>query len=139
MYIISNNYNRILQINGNQAWKLLNKTIVKNKIVDIVNCHQNPSVGPAMFEAETVFFRECHGDHLYFWLNNTKFPNIRDIYVDCDEPDVYDRFTSDINIYVVEEAVAGKRIKDNRPVDHRHVKVITKAYMQYMLKLANHE
>jgi hypothetical protein len=133
-------YNKLLQIKGNKAWESLNKCVVKNKIVDIVSCCNVYPEGPLLFNAETVFFRDCDGNHQYFWLNNTIFPNIQNIYINTYyEPDVYRRFTLDVNIYVTDNVFQKYHNIENNKLDigTRKINIITNDYMNYMLKIAN--
>lgn len=72
----------MFQIKGNYAWMLLNKCVIRHKNVDIVKCIDiRPPMGPLFFQAENVFFRSCDGNHIYYWLNTIKFPNIQKIRV----------------------------------------------------------
>ena len=133
-------YNYVLQINGNKAWNLLNQAIIKHKIVDIVKCNNvHPPVGPLVFQSEDVFFRPCDGNHIYYWLNNAKFPDIKNIYLDCHyEPQVYMRFDPKVNIYITENTIkCNLKIENNRiKVGNRHITVITKNYLNYLLKIS---
>ena len=79
-----------LQITGSQCWRLLHKKVVQSKKVKIVDCDNQPPIGPQSFDAEEVYFKHCNGNHLYYWLKPTKFPNVKKIYLDCPyEPMVY--------------------------------------------------
>lgn len=133
----------LLQIKGNNMWQSLNKTIVKNNIVDIVHCIDNhPASGPLIFESEIVFFRECDGNQLYYHLNPNRFPNLKSVYLNSHyEPQVYNRFPQNVNIYVTENVFTGRpyyEIVDNRVnLGRRYINVITKEYLNYLLKISN--
>ena len=133
----------LLQIKGNNMWRSLNKKIVNNTMVDIKGCIDNhPPSGPLKFESEIVFFRECDGNQLYYHLNPKKFPNLKCVYIDSYyEPEVYNRFPQDVNIYITENILDGRpwqKIIDNRVnVGNRYIKVITKEDLNYRLTIAN--
>lgn len=137
------NLGKVLQIKGNRAWELLNQSIIKNKIVDIVKCIDvHPPIGPLLFESENVFFRSCDGNHIYYWLNTKKFPKIKNIYLDCHfEPEVYMRFDKNVNIYVTENTFRGRpyyKIDNNRiNIGNRHITIITNEYLNYLLKISD--
>ena len=126
------------QIKGNSAWRALNKQIIKNKIVDIVNCVDNyPHIGPAMFNAEILFVRGCDNNHQYYWLIQSKFPNIKQIYIDTYfEPEIYCRFTPDVQIYLTDNTMHGREyiIKDNKvKIRNRTINIITNDYLNCIL------
>jgi len=138
--LINYKYNKLLQIKGNKTWKSLNKCIVKNKIVDIVGCYSVFPEGPLLFNAETVFFRNCDGNLQYYWLNNTKFPNIQNIYINTYfEPQVYQRFTPDVNIYITDNVIDKWYKIENNKLDlgRRNITIITNDYLNYILRIAS--
>lgn len=105
---ISIHSNVFLQIRGNTAWRLLDKTILHHKTIDIVNCVDNhPHTGPMLFSnAETVFFRLCDGNQLFYWLNKSKFPKLKNVYINSHfEPQVYQRFDNNVNLFITERTL----------------------------------
>lgn len=128
MNTIKHSYH-FIQIYGNASWKLLNQSVINQKIVDIVDCQNNyPNIGPLKFMAEEVYIRQCDRNHLYYWLHPKNFPYLKNLYIDSDdEPMVYDRFTN-VNIYITEDK--GK---------YKNVKIITKEYMNKLLSFHNNE
>lgn len=130
-----------LQIHGNKVWRSKNKKVIKSSIVDINHCIDNhPPVGPTMFESEIVFFRNCDENQLYYWLNPNKFPKAKHIFIDSHyEPEVYNRFPQEVNIYITENVIEGrpwqKRINDHVNVGSRYVRVIKPYFVNLYLHL----
>jgi hypothetical protein len=79
----NNNHNKIAIVNGDDEWNQLAHKVILNKTVCIQQCGDNKNLfnkAPVFKGCETLFFMHNDKNFVYYWMDHTTFPNVKNIY-----------------------------------------------------------
>jgi len=128
---------KALKLNGrNVEWKSLNGKQIDNDIVVLENFGNIvPFMEGPIFLAEKVFVINCDKNFVYFWIDETRFPNCKELYLNshpCDPETFCRKFST---IYLSEKY---NKYKNNWASEDDNVIIIKNEIIENLISSYNY-